>query len=558
MKIRLKQEVAQKVGYDAFADFGITRDKWSTYTKEHEIDLGRLSGDDVDKLEAILRRFDGVRGVPVLLADIEAWTQVLADGAASMRARTVRQFDTLLRQYLLTAPGHRIYKRHDEGSMLCYYANSVEYSPPFRSSNDNRPASVNLRLNYMEFGQLQSTGVHFEEKDCRNIPVAEALAMKGFQIETPYLREMYLSDKERFVEIAGQIGKQYWARGWASDFESSSWVRTAFQLDRFGEAARVLVDVFSENDKNLVSRADRGIDPYFWANVMKYQSYDPNKDDDPVSEDLDLTRHDPEIPIHPWVVIFHLAKHLRMKAHIAGLEEYVYDQELSDKLILPPIQKNLVKLLITTSADVFQDVVRGKSGGSVILLSGPPGTGKTLTAEVYAESEQRPLYSVQCSQLGTDPNTLEKNLMIIFDRARRWNAVMLLDEADVYIHERGNSMNQNAIVGVFLRVLEYQNTVLFLTTNRPQDVDDAIASRCIAKLSYETPSVELAKRIWQMLSLNSGFCIDPTVIDAVVERYPHLSPRDIKMILKLAARMPDAKEAITEEMIVYAQQFKPT
>ena len=38
----------------------------------------------------------------------------------------------------------------------------------------------------------------------------------------------------------------------------------------------------------------------------------------------------------------------------------------------------------------------------------------------------------------------------------------------------------NAVVGVFLRVLEYFNGLLFLTTNRIDDIDEAIVSRCIA------------------------------------------------------------------------------
>jgi SpoVK/Ycf46/Vps4 family AAA+-type ATPase len=228
--------------------------------------------------------------------------------------------------------------------------------------------------------------------------------------------------------------------------------------------------------------------------------------------------------------------------------------------VLPADQKNLIKLLIQTKGGIFQDIVRGKAGGAVILLAGPPGTGKTLTAEVYAESEQRALYSVQCSQLGTDPDKLEASLLRVFERARRWNAVMLLDEADVYVHERGSDMQQNAVVGVFLRVLEYQSSVLFLTTNRPDDVDDAIASRCIARLSIRAPSNSDAAKIWQVLSWNAGIKMDHGVIKSVVLDNPGMTGRDIKNILKLASLMPDAElgDGITEAMVDFVKQFKPT
>ena len=42
-------------------------------------------------------------------------------------------------------------------------------------------------------------------------------------------------------------------------------------------------------------------------------------------------------------------------------------------------------------------------------------------------------------------------------RAQRWGAVMLIDEADVYIKRRDDDITMNAVVGVFLRVLEYFN-----------------------------------------------------------------------------------------------------
>ncbi len=45
-------------------------------------------------------------------------------------------------------------------------------------------------------------------------------------------------------------------------------------------------------------------------------------------------------------------------------------------------------------------------------------------------------------------------------------------------------MTMNAVVGVFLRVLEYFNGLLFLTTNRIDDIDEAIVSRCIALIKF--------------------------------------------------------------------------
>src|SRR5262249_32595127 len=115
------------------------------------------------------------------------------------------------------------------------------------------------------------------------------------------------------------------------------------------------------------------------------------------------------------------------------------DTDLATKLVLPEETTQLVDMLVSNRG-FFRDIVAGKSGGSIILCAGPAGVGKTLTAEVYSESKERALYSVQCSQLGLTPGELEGELHKIFARAQRWHAILLLDEADVYVMKRGTDL----------------------------------------------------------------------------------------------------------------------
>lgn len=71
---------------------------------------------------------------------------------------------------------------------------------------------------------------------------------------------------------------------------------------------------------------------------------------------------------------------------------------------------------------------------------------------------------------------MEGLLSGVFKIASRWNAIVLLDEADVFLTQRtvDNTPN-NSLVLVFLRQLEYYKGVLFLTTNRVQTFDKAAA-----------------------------------------------------------------------------------
>jgi hypothetical protein len=102
------------------------------------------------------------------------------------------------------------------------------------------------------------------------------------------------------------------------------------------------------------------------------------------------------------------------------------------------------------------DIIEGKGQGLVILLHGPPGVGKTLTAETIALATGRPLLTISVAEIGIDYQQTEKNLTDVFVDAARWEAVLLMDEAEVFVEQRDNQdMARNAQVSVMLRCLEY-------------------------------------------------------------------------------------------------------
>jgi SpoVK/Ycf46/Vps4 family AAA+-type ATPase len=131
---------------------------------------------------------------------------------------------------------------------------------------------------------------------------------------------------------------------------------------------------------------------------------------------------------------------------------------------------------------------------------------------------------------------MESALKEALMRAQRWGAVMLIDEADVYIKRRDDDMTMNAVVGVFLRVLEYFNGLLFLTTNRIDDIDEAIVSRCIALIKFSAPDGEARRKIWSVMTEHFGLAVDASLLDTLVETFPATSGRDIKGLAKLVAK----------------------
>jgi SpoVK/Ycf46/Vps4 family AAA+-type ATPase len=95
----------------------------------------------------------------------------------------------------------------------------------------------------------------------------------------------------------------------------------------------------------------------------------------------------------------------------------------------------------------FKDIIEGKGLGLVFLLAGAPGLGKTLTAEVVAEHNRKPLYAITSGEIDLDGYGVDQGIRKIFDRAKAWDAHLLLDEADVFLAERvRNDISRNNLV----------------------------------------------------------------------------------------------------------------
>jgi len=186
-------------------------------------------------------------------------------------------------------------------------------------------------------------------------------------------------------------------------------------------------------------------------------------------------------------------------------------------LVLPKSRKRMVKALVrqttstnnssSTSSPHFQDLIRGKGEGIVFLLYGPPGVGKTLTAEAVSEMLHRPLYTVSLGQLGMTPQELETKLGNILQLCSRWNALVLLDEADLFLEKRSSdsSLERNAMVSVMLRLVEYFHGTLFLTSNRVETLDPAFKTRITLALKYNSLDMNGRQQVWNNLLTASRY-----------------------------------------------------
>lgn len=95
------------------------------------------------------------------------------------------------------------------------------------------------------------------------------------------------------------------------------------------------------------------------------------------------------------------------------------------------------------------------------------------------------------------------------DLATAWKAIVLIDEADVFLEQRSlHDLERNAMVACFLRYLEYYPGILMLTTNRVRTFDEAFISRIHVSLHFKALEPAVRKQIWQAFLSRAGADVD--------------------------------------------------
>jgi transitional endoplasmic reticulum ATPase len=136
-----------------------------------------------------------------------------------------------------------------------------------------------------------------------------------------------------------------------------------------------------------------------------------------------------------------------------------------------------------------------------LLLTGPPGTGKTALAAHLAERLDRPLAVKRTSDLLSKwVGETEANIAEAFAAAREEGAVLLFDEADSLLLDRGDAQHSWEITQVneLLTWMDAHPLPFVAATNFARRLDPAALRRFVFKIGLRPLSAEAAARAWRL------------------------------------------------------------
>ncbi|KAI0454590.1 P-loop containing nucleoside triphosphate hydrolase protein [Xylaria acuta] len=383
-------------------------------------------------------------------------------------------------------------------------------------------------------------------------PIADLACFPlSYHPEEESIKEKLIARGRKFEQLAGYHYKSY--RG--SAIETTRYGPSLISVD-----GRIIIDAHAHMKANTylrlylkaLDRAQITVNVQAEGSDDEWSEYDSEYD----SEEQEI--YDPTVkrrrPLTeeqlllctPVIRGYALRAKMWLEFFVDSVSEIVFNEDAFDSLVLPEGNKSLILAIAQAQVrnkDIFDDFIAGKGQGIIILLSGGPGIGKTLTAESVAEHLRVPLYMMGAGDLGTNSTEVEEGLTRVLDMVAKWNAVLLLDECDVFLEARStDNLDRNRIVSIFLRTLEYYQGLLFMTTNRVKNMDQAFNSRIHFRLAYPDLDERARRTVWTGFLDRQQGSHDVSDEDLTKLAKIDINGRVIKNVLKSAALLAVHKD----------------
>lgn len=173
--------------------------------------------------------------------------------------------------------------------------------------------------------------------------------------------------------------------------------------------------------------------------------------------------------------------------------------------------------------------------GICISFYGPSGTGKTEKILQLAKESKRDVYNYKIADTeskycGEKQRIINEMFSEFKDIREKYikdglpEPILLLNEADALFSKRHDepddvgstaTRENNQMQAELLDHIENFDGIMFITTNKIQNFDDAMERRLLFKIKFERPSKKIQKQIWQAKFPS----LQESDINSIVDKY---------------------------------------
>ena len=163
-----------------------------------------------------------------------------------------------------------------------------------------------------------------------------------------------------------------------------------------------------------------------------------------------------------------------------------------EKLSLPKPLQGIQKWLNESKSKTRSTVIK-RNKKNAVLFYGSKTSGKYIIATMLANQAGKELYKVDLSKIVSKYiGETEKNLSAIFQRAKDKEWILFFDEADALFGKRTNVRDShdryaNQEVSYLLQKIEEHNGLVFLSTNKKTNIDQAFMRRLRYVIDFPFP-----------------------------------------------------------------------
>jgi len=183
---------------------------------------------------------------------------------------------------------------------------------------------------------------------------------------------------------------------------------------------------------------------------------------------------------------------------------YQTDETWDDLVLNPSVWDSLtdVKAWMKHYPELSKNSLYKGSKGFKALFWGESGTGKTVSVGILGKEVGKDVYRIDLSQIVSKyVGETEKNLKYVFDLAQNKDWILFFDEGDALLGKRtdnksANDRYGNQEIAYLLQRMEDFDGILFLCTNKKDNLDEAFKRRFHLRFEFSQPYPTVRYEIW--------------------------------------------------------------